>query len=328
MPDDHPNINQAQATYQITPPDQFDFAKPNEWPQWIRRFERFRSATGLCDRDDVPAQHCNYGALHDELNRGRLVVGLLEDNLAEKLQLDSDLTLEKAIMKARQSESIKQQQSVIRGQGTSSESTDVDFVKKHQKYQARTLQVRLRQLQSSNKKLKGAGWHDLTVPGLFKATLKYGSRAAEQYVYVIKDLDFPLLGRPAIEQLKLVSMRALFPAFEKAAKYLSDACKEGDKVQIGERHKQLVQVISSTELVAKLKDFDVGADNALEHVNRSMKVSGGLIGKMLNPATRTKYSLIAPELARLAEQAKQMAGISQKTQNRHHNFTNAVWSLK
>ena len=70
----------------------------------------------------------------------------------------------------------------------------------------------------------------------------------------------------------------------------------------------------------------VGADNALEHVNRSMKVSGGLIGITLNPNARTKYFLIAPELARLAEKAKQMAGTSPKTAKHHHSLTNAVRS--
>ena len=68
----------------------------------------------------------------------------------------------------------------------------------------------------------------------------------------------------------------------------------------------------------------VGADNALEHVNRSMKVSGGLIGITLNPSARTKYFFIAPELARLAEQAKLMAGTSSKTQTSHHNLTTVV----
>ena len=56
----------------------------------------------------------------------------------------------------------------------------------------------------------------------------------------------------------------------------------------------------------------VGADNALEHVNCSIKVSGGQIGVTLNPNARTKYFLIAPELARLTEQAKEMAGTSSK----------------
>ena len=33
----------------------------------------------------------------------------------------------------------------------------------------------------------------------------------------------------------------------------------------------------------------VGAENALEHVNRSMKVSGGLIGFTLNPSARKVF---------------------------------------
>ena len=55
-----------------------------------------------------------------------------------------------------------------------------------------------------------------------------------------------------------------------------------------------------------------------------MKVSGGLIGITLNPTARTKYFLIAPELARLAEQAKLMAGTSSNTQTSHHNLTTPV----
>ncbi|CAH3043013.1 unnamed protein product [Porites lobata] len=55
-----------------------------------------------------------------------------------------------------------------------------------------------------------------------------------------------------------------------------------------------------------------------------MKVSGGLIGITLNPSARTKYFLIAPELARLAEEAKLMAGTSSKTQTSHHNLTTVV----
>ena len=44
-----------------------------------------------------------------------------------------------------------------------------------------------------------------------------------------------------------------------------------------------------------------------------MKVSGGLIAIRLNPTARTKYFLIARGLARLAVQAKLMAGTSSKT---------------
>ena len=48
------------------------------------------------------AQHCSYGALHDEMIRDRIVVGLRDKALSEKLQLESDLTLEKAVNQARQ----------------------------------------------------------------------------------------------------------------------------------------------------------------------------------------------------------------------------------
>jgi hypothetical protein len=40
----------------------------------------------------------------------------------------------------------------------------------------------------------------------------------------------------------------------------------------------------------------LGADHALEQINRSMKVSGGLVGITLNPNARNKFFLIAPEL--------------------------------
>ena len=63
---------------------------------------------------------------------------------------------------------------------------------------------------------------------------------------------------------------------------------------------------------AKVAFCAVGADGP-EHVKRSMKVSGGLIAIRLNPTARTKYFLIARGLARLAEQAKLMAGTSSKT---------------
>ena len=72
----------------------------------------------------------------------------------------------------------------------------------------------------------------------------------------------------------------------------------------------------------------IGPDNALEHVNQSMKVSDGLVGITLNPKARTKYFLIAPELARLAEQAKQMAVSSSTTTKDHHTHATAVRLLQ
>lgn len=65
----------------------------------------------------------------------------------------------------------------------------------------------------------------------------------------------------------------------------------------------------------------VGADNGLEHLNRSMKVSGGLVGISQNVNARTKFFLIAPELATLATQAKAMAGVFPDTPEHHHNLS-------
>ena len=53
------------------------------------------------------AELCGYGTLHDEMIRDRIVVGIRNSRLAEKLQLDPDLTLEKAVTQVRQSEAIK-----------------------------------------------------------------------------------------------------------------------------------------------------------------------------------------------------------------------------
>jgi len=38
------------ASYQVPPPEKFNF-KPEEWSRWIKRFERFRKATGLDQKD-------------------------------------------------------------------------------------------------------------------------------------------------------------------------------------------------------------------------------------------------------------------------------------
>ena len=179
------------ATFTVAPPEKFSF-KPNDWPKWLQRWERFRVASELTkkpeetqiatfiysmgeDADDIfstlpltaeerkvyntviskfeshfiikrnviferakfnqriqqenepvdafitdlhtLAQHCSYGALHDEMIRDRIVVGLRDKALSEKLQLESHLTLEKAVNQARQKKLVRQQQEVIKPQG-------------------------------------------------------------------------------------------------------------------------------------------------------------------------------------------------------------------
>lgn len=58
------------------------------------------------------AEHCNFGALSDQMIRDRIVVGLADKYLSENLQLDSELILQKATDRARQSEAVKRQKLV------------------------------------------------------------------------------------------------------------------------------------------------------------------------------------------------------------------------
>ena len=85
------------------------------------------------------AQHCNYGTLHDEMVRDRIVVSLKDKTLSEKLQLETDPTLEKAINQARQKELVRQQQGNLRQEGPSASNVDrVKSTRPRPKYKFRT----------------------------------------------------------------------------------------------------------------------------------------------------------------------------------------------
>ena len=45
------------AELRISPPEAFTFSRPEEWIKWIRRFERFRQASGLAEKEQVSQIH-------------------------------------------------------------------------------------------------------------------------------------------------------------------------------------------------------------------------------------------------------------------------------
>ena len=53
------------------------------------------------------AEHCDFGTIRDQQIRDRIVIGISDKTVSQKLQLKSDLTLETAIQIARQSELVK-----------------------------------------------------------------------------------------------------------------------------------------------------------------------------------------------------------------------------
>ena len=68
----------------------------------------------------------------------------------------------------------------------------------------------------------------------------------------------------------------------------------------------------------------IGVDHAIEHVNRSMKVMGGIRGITQKPAALSRFFLIAPELARLSQEAEAAAGYSEEGRTKHHDLTPAA----
>jgi hypothetical protein len=70
----------------------------------------------------------------------------------------------------------------------------------------------------------------------------------------------------------------------------------------------------------------IGADHALEHVNRAMKVTGGIIGITLNENARARFFLASPQLSTICEDAMQIMGNKETindplTQPKHHQNT-------
>ena len=61
------------------------------------------------------AENCDYGDIREEMIRDRLVVGIRDSALSEKLQLDPKLKLEIAKTANRQKEAVREQQQTLKG---------------------------------------------------------------------------------------------------------------------------------------------------------------------------------------------------------------------
>ena len=64
----------------------------------LRKQEEGETVAAFINDLYVLVEHCEYGALQDEMVKDRLVVGLRDSKLSEKLQLDPSLTLDAAVM--------------------------------------------------------------------------------------------------------------------------------------------------------------------------------------------------------------------------------------
>ena len=103
------------------------------------RFNRRQQAEGETAEQFIVALYhlastCNYGPLQDEMIRDRLVVGIRDSALSERLQLDPELTLDKAKKMVQQKEAVKDQQTVLKG------DTHLDALRGHATNSSRRLQ--------------------------------------------------------------------------------------------------------------------------------------------------------------------------------------------
>ena len=79
------------------------------------------------------AEHCDCGVLREQLIRDRIVVGVIDDALSDRLQAQADLTLDQSVQLSRQAEVRKLQRNVVRGGDTKFNPTTVEMVKRGQR---------------------------------------------------------------------------------------------------------------------------------------------------------------------------------------------------
>ena len=119
------------------------------------------------------AEYWAYGELHSEMIRNCIVVGLLDNGLSEKMQLDPNLTLERAVSMARQSEAVHKQQGIVRCTSLMSgelESENMEAVNSRRDDKIKSATQNTfhleKQLQLGN--LQKVGEHKTSVPGVEK----------------------------------------------------------------------------------------------------------------------------------------------------------------
>jgi len=74
-------------------------------------------------------EHCQYGELAQEMIRDRLVVGISDKALSERLCMDAELTLEKAKMMIRQREAVHEQRDMLHQSSSAKYTTTLEQVK-------------------------------------------------------------------------------------------------------------------------------------------------------------------------------------------------------
>ena len=121
--------------------------------------------------------------------------------------------------------------------------------------------------------------------------------------------------------------KTVYDSVIQASIAMNTICKEDQYSELGTKHKDLVTAMETDNLQERLLRFDevmqgnfcvnkneipfcaIGPDHAIEHVNKLMKIRGGLKGLTQQPAAMARWFLVAPELSRLATRAEHMVEV-------------------
>ena len=90
------------ASFQVAPPESFNFACPEQWTKWIRRFERFRIASRLSAKDNETQVNALTYAMGDE-----------EDDILWSFNLSNDDSKRYDAVKGRFESHFDQRRNVI-----------------------------------------------------------------------------------------------------------------------------------------------------------------------------------------------------------------------
>ncbi|UYV82874.1 K02A2.6-like, partial [Cordylochernes scorpioides] len=186
------------------------------------------------------ADSCEFEGFHEQLIRDRIVVGVRDKALSERMQLDSELTLEKVVEMVRQQEAVRQQQVDLQRPSTSQKVNQVSAVEDSSnldddegecrrrwtaEIQVNGKQVKFKldsqadvtcvplclfkkimgqqRLVESDINIRAAEFSELQTVGMFISTLRNGNYEIKEKIYVIRRLSEPLLSRRACELLNL-----------------------------------------------------------------------------------------------------------------------------
>ena len=113
------------ANYQVPPPEKFSF-KPEDWTRWIRRFERFRKATGLDQKSGENQVNTLVYSMGEEADDIMVSFGLTADDARQyelvKNRFESHFIVKRNIIFERAKFNLRSQQ-----EGESVETFDTDL---------------------------------------------------------------------------------------------------------------------------------------------------------------------------------------------------------